>query len=537
VSAAPRVTIVGGGIAGLGAALRLAERGYPVKVYERSARLGGNLGSRPVGGTELDVYPHMYLNWYRNFWSLLADATGRPPRERFTRCSTIWQLRRGEYPKFRGLVDPYSPWNPIHLTENIFSGVGLPADMLVFGYAGVDLLAEQFRKTVAVDDLSVSAFFHSRPYMTDRAAAAYESFITMVWSLPSYMTSASAYQAFLDHCLADPTPAFWLPRGSAHELVIGPITDALARAGAQIETGVQAMGVSCRAGQVRRLTLRRARFDEGAGAFVNEGDEWSEDVDELVLAVTAPELSRLVRSGDPGEEIVEFMPEVSQLSRLESLPIPILYVYFNSRLNAVPAEPVGLVSSPLALAFTDVSQTWAGMGDNTILALSSSDPHGLPGTGWKDDAMTMLRELAGYLEFDPGERWGESAAIDWDRTRYDANADAQLFVNAIGTDMWRPEVHSEQLSNLWFAGDFCRNKVGLTTIESAATAGVEVAAGIVARNRIGSAVRVEEPPSLPGAMYQWLRIAWAPTAAWAKTWSGGTDALGALAAGVRRWLR
>ena len=159
------------------------------------------------------------------------------------------------------------------------------------------------------------------------------------------------------------------------------------------------------------------------------------------------------------------------------------------------------------------------MGDNTILALSSSDPHGLPGTGWKDDAMTMLRELAGHLEFDAGERWGESAAIDWDRTRYDANADAQLFVNAIGTDMWRPEVHSEQLSNLWFAGDFCRNKVGLTTIESAATAGVEVAAGIVARNRIGSAVTGEEPPSLPGAMYQWLRMAWAPTAAWAKTWS------------------
>ena len=95
MSPAPRVTIVGAGIAGLSAALRLAERGYPVTVYERSARLGGNLGSRSVSGTELDVYPHMYLNWYRNFWSLLADATGRPPRERFTRCSTIWQLQRG----------------------------------------------------------------------------------------------------------------------------------------------------------------------------------------------------------------------------------------------------------------------------------------------------------------------------------------------------------------------------------------------------------------------------------------------------------
>jgi hypothetical protein len=529
--------VIGGGIAGLSAALRLAERGYPVKLYERSARLGGNLGSRSAGGTELDVYPHMYLNWYRNFWSVLADATGRPPRESFTACSTIWQLRRGEYPRFRGLVDAYSPSNPVHLVENIFSGVGPPADMLVFGYAGVDLLAERFQETVAVDDLSVSAFLRSRPYMTDRAAAAYDSFITMVWSLPSYLTSASAYQAYLGHCVADPTPAFWLPRASAHELVIGPLREALTRAGAEIVTGVEAVGVSCRAGQAHRVTLQAARFDQRAGAFVREGDESSEEVEELVLAVTAPELSRLVRTGSRGETIVDVMPEASQLSRLEVLPIPILYVYFNSRLKRIPAEPVGLLSSPLALAFTDVSQTWGGLGERTVLALSCSDPHGLPGTGWEDDAMTMLRELAAYLEFDPGESWGASDAIDWERTRYDANADAQLFVNAIGTETWRPRVHSEQLSNVWFAGDFCHNKVGLTTIESAVTAGVEAAAGIVTRHRVGAPVQVYEPPSLPAAMYAWLRIAWAPYIAGAKTWSGGSDALRDVCGRLRELLR
>jgi hypothetical protein len=537
MSGAPRVTVIGGGIAGLSAALRLAERGYPVKVYERSERLGGNLGSRSSGGAELDVYPHMYLNWYRNFWSLLSDASGRPPRTGFTACSTIWQLRRGEYPRFRGLVDAYSPWNPVHLTENVFSGVGPPGDMLVFGYAGIDLLAERFQSTVAVDDLSVSAFLRSRPYMTDRAAAAYDSFITMVWSLPSYLTSASAYQAYLGHCLADPSPAFWLPRGPAQELVIGPLRSALERAGAELVTGVQAVAVSCGVGQARRVALQRTRYDERAGAFVTEGEEWSEEVEELVLAVTAPELSRLVRTGEPGERIVEALPEASQLSRLESLPIPILYVYFKDRLEKVPAEPVGLLSSPLALAFTDVSQTWDGMGERTVLALSASDPHGLPGTGPEDDAMTMLRELADYLDFDPGEAWGAADAIDWEHTRYDANGDAKLFVNAIGTETWRPELHAEELANVWFAGDFCRNKVGLTTIESAVTAGVEVAAAIVDRHRIGAAVAVHEPPSLPGSLYQWLRFAWAPSAAWGKTWSAGGDAARELGGRLAAWLR
>ena len=151
--------------------------------------------------------------------------------------------------------------------------------------------------------------------------------------------------------------------------------------------------------------------------------------------------------------------------------------------------------------------------------------------------MTMLRELGAYLDFDPGDRWGASDAIDWERTRYDANADAQLFVNAIGAETWRPKVHFEELANVWFAGDFCRNKVGLTTIESAVTAGVEAAAGIATRHRIGAPVQVYEPPSLPAALYAWLRIAWAPYIAGAKTWSSGSDGLNEVRGRLRELLR
>ena len=199
------------------------------------------------------------------------------------------------------------------------------------------------------------------------------------------------------------------------------------------------------------------------------------------------------------------MPQASELSRLQSLPIPILYVHFKQRLAGVPWEPVGLFESPLALAFTDVSQTWKGMGDSTVLALSASDPHGLPGTGWEDDAMAMLGELASYLRFDAGDGWGDADAIDWERTRYDANADAQLFVNTVGTDPWRPAVRSAELANVCFAGDFCRNTVGLTTIESAVSAGVAAAAEIVAGHGIGEPVKVREPRTLPLGLYVWLR--------------------------------
>ena len=53
------VTIAGGGLAGLAAALRLAERGYAVKLYERAGVLGGNHASRPARARhQHDGYPH-----------------------------------------------------------------------------------------------------------------------------------------------------------------------------------------------------------------------------------------------------------------------------------------------------------------------------------------------------------------------------------------------------------------------------------------------------------------------------------------------
>jgi hypothetical protein len=516
--------------------LRLAQRGYRVKLIEANDRLGGNLASRAAAdGTQVDVYPHMYLNWYRNLWSLLADATGAERSSSFSARSTVWQLRRGEFPNFTGVSDAYSPWNPLHVLENLGSGVAPPADMFVFGYASIDLLAERLNTTVELEQMSVSAFLNARPYMTERAAEAYDNFITAVWALPSYLTSAADYRLYLEYCLADPTPAFWLMRGPAAERVIGPLQGAMELAGVEIVTRTRVGGVSCSAGRVRTILLERGAVDAETGRWKKAGKTWTEDVDELVLAVPPVELSRLVRTGEEGGRIVELSPDTSELSRLEAQPIPIVHLCLTRRLSHIPAEPVGLSRSRLALAFTDISQTWdEDFGERTMLAVSSSDPHGLPRTSPRADAMAIVRELAQYLDFEPGREWGSSPEIDWDRTRYDSNADSQLFVNEIGTDAWRPAVACEGIANLCFAGDFCRGRIGMTTIESAVTSGLEAARVIVERHGMGDPVEIAEPRSLPEPLYVWLRYAYAPYAAYAKTWSAGADCARAAAAWLRR---
>ena len=524
MSEAPRVTVAGGGLAGLTAALRLAERGYQVKLYERKPWLGGDLGSRPAPGVELDVYPHMYLSWYHNFWRLLEDATGDDRSERFREVEGVKQLRRDEFPRFTGLTDTYSPR---HLLQNLRSGVGPPADMLVYAYAGIDLLAERLNPTMRLDNVSVTGFLQARPYMTERAAEAYDSFITTVWALPSYLTSAEDYQTYLGYSMVDHAPPFWLANGSALQQVIGPITNALEAHGVEIVREVQVSGVSCTNGRVTKIRLQKALFDEGTDSWVGEGDGRDEEIDELVLAVPPDVLLHLMRTGDRGTRLVEAEPKLAEVSRLRTQRIPILHLYFKKKLQHIPFEPVGLYDSKFALAFTDISQTWAGVAEfsgRTVLSLSASDPFGLPGTeDPHDDAYAMLVELAEYLPFDAGTAWRKSPDIDWELTRFEPNSDAELFVNETGTDVWRPAASVDTIANVAFAGDFCANRIGMTTIESAVTTGLEAARVIVKRRGVGAPVEVTEPDAGAAASYVWLRYALAPYAAAAWAWSTGSD--------------
>jgi hypothetical protein len=231
---------------------------------------------------------------------------------------------------------------------------------------------------------------------------------------------------------------------------------------------------------------------------------------------------------------MEVAPKLAELSALRMERIPIVHLYFNGVLAGIPREPVGLYGSSLALAFTDISQTWQGTTDfagRTVLSVSASNPYGLPGTDDNDDGYAIVRELADYLRFDPGTAWGDSPDIDWGATVYEPNRDVQLFLNQTGTAVWRPKAVCAGVENLTFAGDFCANDIGMTTIESAVAGGLEAASVIVDR-RGGAPVEIAVPPEGTGLLYVGLRYLWGPWALGAKAWSTASD----YAGGLRRLL-
>jgi carotenoid phi-ring synthase / carotenoid chi-ring synthase len=78
--ASRRVLVVGGGLAGIGAAADLAERGFQVTLWEQSPYLGGKIGAwreRDAGGTELSV-DHGFHAFFRHYYNLQSflERTG-----------------------------------------------------------------------------------------------------------------------------------------------------------------------------------------------------------------------------------------------------------------------------------------------------------------------------------------------------------------------------------------------------------------------------------------------------------------------------
>ena len=145
------------------------------------------------------------------------------------------------------------------------------------------------------------------------------------------------------------------------------------------------------------------------------------------------------------------------------------------------ADPVALNGSKLSLAFTDISQNWVKVANatGTVLALSCSETIPLTGPDRHDDAFAMISELSEYLPFKPGKKWGVGGDVDWGGTIYDANTDAQLSLNTVGSDRWRPEtLYPDKIDNLFFAGDYCKHDYGITTIEGAVATGVKAAAAV-----------------------------------------------------------
>jgi phytoene dehydrogenase-like protein len=90
-----KVGIIGAGIAGLGAAVRMAARGYDVSVFESNDYPGGKLSAFELDGYRFDAGPSLFT--MPHYVDTLFQLAGEDPKDHFqyqrldTVCRYFWE--------------------------------------------------------------------------------------------------------------------------------------------------------------------------------------------------------------------------------------------------------------------------------------------------------------------------------------------------------------------------------------------------------------------------------------------------------------
>ncbi|MXO91971.1 FAD-dependent oxidoreductase [Pontixanthobacter aquaemixtae] len=464
------VAIVGGGISGLAAAVKLQKAGFDVTVFEKNERLGGNMSSTLVNGVEHDVYPHMFPSWYVNFWDLFENELGLSQSAHFDPRPGVKMFAQGasEY------VDLLNPTSLHAIVENLKSGLMSPEEMLLTGYTSLDIAGYPMGREGfgQLDKLDVNGFLYSTGYATEDVAQMVNYMLQVIWSIQSERTAAVTYQDFIRHTLTFPNdaPFAHMLKGSLNDKIIEPIKQLLERHRATIRCETEVTSVRLVDDKpVLRWKRTGSNGRAQSGAF-----------DQVILAAPAPVLNQLVSAGSrsgSGDRLIDREPSLAQLRRLGGVPIPVIDLYLKTTLPHFPAENIGLAGAQYGLSVLDISQLWPAQqfDGKTALVLAASDGEALPGKTTPEWGWAMLEELKKYYPaIDIGSGWEDpDCDIDWDKTFARSNADFALFLNQVGSWDFRPETsYPDTLPGVFFAGDLCRSNVDMATIEGAVESGV-----------------------------------------------------------------
>jgi hydroxysqualene dehydroxylase len=244
---APHVVVVGGGLAGLAAALGCADQGARVSLVERRNRLGGLTWSFEHNGFWVDNGQHVFLRCCDHYLSFLErigaaadvelperlDIPVVAPEARTGRGPRIGRLRRSDLPA------------PFHLAGSLLRFPHLPvADRLGLGRAVVGLRRLRLGDP-ALDDQTFGDWLQSRGQSPAAIAAIWDLITVPTVNLAAADASlAVAAKVFQTGLLTnnDAADMGWskVPLGRAHG---ERAAAALAAAGVEVQVGTRVHGI------------------------------------------------------------------------------------------------------------------------------------------------------------------------------------------------------------------------------------------------------------------------------------------------------
>ncbi|MBJ7337033.1 FAD-dependent oxidoreductase [Mycolicibacterium sp.] len=249
--------VVGGGIAGVSAAVVMAERGIRVSVLEAAEHLGGRLGAWPErlpDGSEQNVEHgfHAFFRHYYTWRSILRRADPGlaflTPVPKYPVISATWPAE-----DLSGL--PAAP--PLNLLTLALRSKSLSRRELLKADpdAGRALLAYDRATTVAeLDDVDAATFL-DRLGMTERTRSMlFEAFARSFFCNQGELSAAELVAMFHYYFLGNPEGIGFDVTNTDHATAIWhPLRAHLERLGSQVRTGAAVTGIEP-AGQDWRIT-------------------------------------------------------------------------------------------------------------------------------------------------------------------------------------------------------------------------------------------------------------------------------------------
>ncbi len=451
-SSRPKVTILGGGLSGLVAALELVKLGFPVQLHEALGRLGGKAGSDgdpPLYDAELNPNPnlslpagvasdhgyHVFPAWYTAVRGLWREI-GIDPEHDVYRGHIYHDLP----PARQGVRQPHAPRPPPSIHQ-------------------LAAIAELILQTDdEVEDLTLQAFLRSHSYAPRGQPIRLDAFLHDVLTSGARDVSARVVRNVFRQWLPVFARSNWdALRGSLAEKLIDPLER-------RIEAAAQQAGVSFQVFRGHRVLGLEPLPDHGLNVHLSDrhGRQLTERAERVVLALP-PEVLRRMDSN----ALFRRAAGLSDLFYLRSHPYAAFDVYATIRLDDLPVEHFSLTGSAYGIRGFDISRKWPRLEilGRSVLQFVVGDSRSFGGLDNRGFLEVMSREIFRHLP----DLEGRVACYVPHR-----NLDAPLFVNDVGTWQHRPEPVS-RLPGVYLAGDYVRNETDATSMEGAVRSGLAAA--------------------------------------------------------------
>lgn len=433
MAATPSVAIIGGGYAGMAAAVELAARNVPVTVFEAAPSLGGRARRVTVNDTALDNGLHILIGAYRETLRLIEKVA--PPRTQPSDLLLRLPLDLNVHGKLR-LRAPRLP-APLHLAWALLTAQGLTsADKRA---ASRFMQAMKARRWRLGADRSVATLLaeHSQPIVL----------IEYFWSplcvaalnTPADRASAQVFLNVLRDSLggARAESDLLLARCDLTALFPKPAADYVRARGGTVEAGATVDSVT-----------------RGNHQFTLHVQGGKRSFDQVICAVS-PHRTAPLLSG-----IAELAPVRAQIEALTYEPIHSVWLQFDGRVK-LPAPMIGLAGSPAQWLFD--REAICGQHGLIGAVISASEEH----VGEAQDA------LAQRVAADIAKNFGPLPPLKWHRVIAEKRA-----TFSCTPSLARPAPRTP-CPDFILAGDYVASDYP-ATIEGAVRSGVAAAAMIAA---------------------------------------------------------